>query len=71
MENLHPDLGRCLWVRRLHDCHVGDGLGRRPVAKFPVSANRGLHAETEKQKDISLTWRPLATHGLLFILTEL
>jgi hypothetical protein len=27
--------------------------------------------EREKQKDISLTWRPLATHGLLFILTEL
>jgi len=36
---------------------------------FPV--NRGLHAETEKQRDISLTWRPLATHGLLFIMTEL
>jgi hypothetical protein len=35
------------------------------------SVNRGLHAETEKQRDIALTWRPLATHGLLFIMTEL
>src|SRR6267378_1321490 len=39
VENLHPYLGRSLCVCRLHDCHVGDGLGCWVLApKFPVTA---------------------------------
>ena len=59
MENLHPDLGRCLWVRRLHDCHVGDGLGCWvPVPKFPVSANRKGPSSTRKGNAILPVMRP-------------